>query len=288
MYLILPALSAFIYALGAISFKKALMCGVGSWRTAFVANLAFAAFSTPLVFFSSGSWPLSAVIFCIVIGFLFLAAQVLTFLALQRGDVSLATPVLGTKVILVVMFASLFGLRLTWWDAASAALTVLALALLSLEPGCKNNVRQTVGYGMSAAGVFSLCDVMLSHAATQIHPGRALFVLTWSCAFSSFILVPRFNGPLLHLRGSAIPWLWTGALFVGVQSAILGGTIAFSGDPSGCNVIYATRGLWSVVLAAVLSRLLGLSEIEVPKSVMVLRGIGALVLLCAIILTLMR
>ena len=48
---------------------------------------------------------------------LFIAGQTLTFLALERGDVSIATPVLGSKTIYVAWFSSLLGARLPWLGA---------------------------------------------------------------------------------------------------------------------------------------------------------------------------
>lgn len=287
-YLWLPALSALLYALGAVAFKRALMHGVGSWRTAFVTNWGFAIFSTLLVFTSHGDWPLVPVLVSALAGVLYLFGSLLTFLALQRGDVSLATPVLGLKVIFVVLFAGFFGMSLTAWDGLAAVLTLFALVLLSLELGSKKNVLQTIGYGASAAAVYALCDVMLARAAQDMHPARTLFVMTWVCAICSLWLMRRFNGPLFHLRGVALWWLLGGGVLIAIQTAILGGTIAFSGDPSGCNVVYSTRGLWSVIFAAIIARHVGLAEVNVPFKVMILRGVGAALLLAAIVLTTFR
>ena len=42
----------------------------------------------------------------VLVGLLFVVAQLFTFLALQKGDVSVVTPVLGSKVLLVAFSRS--------------------------------------------------------------------------------------------------------------------------------------------------------------------------------------
>jgi drug/metabolite transporter (DMT)-like permease len=68
-----------------------------------------------------------------VAALLFFLGQVFTFKALSRGDVSVTTPVMGTKVILVALFSSLLRVGevpLQWW--IGAALSTAAIGLLHL------------------------------------------------------------------------------------------------------------------------------------------------------------
>ena len=67
---------------------------------------------------------------------LFFAGQVFTLLALNTGDVSVATPVLGVKILLVALLSTVLigdpiGARL--WTAA--ALSSVAIALLNIDRG---------------------------------------------------------------------------------------------------------------------------------------------------------
>src|SRR5262245_8423307 len=67
---------------------------------------------------------------------LFFVGQIFTLLALNTGDVSVATPVLGLKILLVAVLAAVLigdpiGARL--WTAA--ALSSVAIALLNVSPG---------------------------------------------------------------------------------------------------------------------------------------------------------
>ena len=68
-----------------------------------------------------GWWPLSMLWQPLIGGLLFLAGQVFTFLALNSGDVSVATPVLGVKIVLVALSSVLLlpdPVPLRWWIAA--------------------------------------------------------------------------------------------------------------------------------------------------------------------------
>src|SRR6185503_6184125 len=105
-YLLLPFSASLLYVFGAIYLKDASIRGVGVWRTTVVTNVIFA-----LVFSSlwmiGGRWPEPAVwIQPAAAAFLFLGGQVLALVALQRGDVSVATPVMDLKVVLVAFFVT--------------------------------------------------------------------------------------------------------------------------------------------------------------------------------------
>ena len=74
---------------------------------------------------------------------LFFAGQVFTLLALSTGDVSVATPVLGVKILLVALLTAVLigdpiGARL--WTAA--ALSTTAIALLNISRGACPQARR--------------------------------------------------------------------------------------------------------------------------------------------------
>ena len=77
-------------------------------------------------------------------------------------------------------------------------------------------------------------------------------------------------------------WAVGGAALIGLQGTFLYASIALSGDPVGTNIVYAIRGLWSVLLVAWVGKWLGNREAGLPASVLVLRGVGALLLMGAI------
>src|SRR6188508_1288236 len=103
--LVLPLASAMLYVIGALLMRRAADFGVGFWRTTFVANLICAAVFSPLLLLG-GKFHLDLLWQPAVVALLFVLGSVLNFISLDRGDVSIATPVLGIKIILVALFTT--------------------------------------------------------------------------------------------------------------------------------------------------------------------------------------
>ena len=102
---LLPLIAAIIYAIGALVVKRAAELGVGMWRTAFVANVVGALVFLPLLLFE-GTTRLELWWQPVIAGLAFTIGQALTFTAMDKGDVSVATPVLGLKILFVAVWMS--------------------------------------------------------------------------------------------------------------------------------------------------------------------------------------
>src|SRR5262245_15081088 len=111
-----------IYVVGALLLKRAADLGSDVWRTTRVINYTTALMSMAL-WMLGGTMPSPPLWWQPpAAGMLFFAGQVFTLLAVSIGDVSVATPVLGLKVLLVALFTALLigdpvGARL--WTAAA-------------------------------------------------------------------------------------------------------------------------------------------------------------------------
>ena len=73
-----------------------------------------------------------------------------------------------------------------------------------------------------------------------------------------------------------------GAALIGLQGSFLYASIALSGDPVGVNIVYAVRGLWSVLLVMWIGKWLGNREASLARPVLLLRGLGATLLIIAV------
>src|SRR6185295_16906795 len=113
--------------------------GVNVWRITVVTNLAFGLFFAALWVFGGrlpqgAGWLQPA-----ATAGLFLVGQVLALVALQRGDVSVATPVMGIKVVLVAFFVTwIVGERVPaaiWAGAALSSAGILFLSRGGARPG---------------------------------------------------------------------------------------------------------------------------------------------------------
>src|ERR1043165_2053562 len=95
--LLLPLCAALLYVMAVLALKRAAELGVGLWESTFVSNL-LAALALQVVLVFGGNWlPRAFWWQPVVVAIFFLLGQSATLFSLQRGDVSIATPVLGVK-----------------------------------------------------------------------------------------------------------------------------------------------------------------------------------------------
>src|ERR1041384_1582038 len=97
--ILLPLCAALLYVVGALLVKRSGDFGVGVWRTAFTSNLT-SALIFQLLLPLRGTCHAESLWQPALLGVLFLRAQLLNYLALEVDDASVATPVLGVKIIL--------------------------------------------------------------------------------------------------------------------------------------------------------------------------------------------
>ena len=283
----IPLGSALGYGVAALMLKRATERGAGSWRVSFIANWVLAAVFGLLLFWPA-EHPASAVnvLHAAITGVIFFVGQVFTFLALSRGDVSVATPVLGSKVIFVAFFAALMGdtkVTPTMWVAV--LLTAIATALLGGGSSVKQRevILRSMLYGFCAASAFAFTDVLQQRwvplwGFSHYEPTQFLTV-----ALLSFGLVPFFRGPLRELPPAAWRWALAGGTILGVQAAGVAWGIVFIGATV-TNVLYNSRGMWSVVLVWTIGHWFSNVERTQGRAVMVRRLAGSLLLLAAIAL----
>ena len=125
VYLFLPLLLGLLYSIAAMAYKGAMAEGVDIWRIIFYSNLATAILLLPLLVFVETPLPDASFHQPLVAGLAFFIGIILNVFALHRGDVSVATPVLGTKVLFVAVFTILVlgkpVLPSLWISAAAGA-----------------------------------------------------------------------------------------------------------------------------------------------------------------------
>ncbi len=217
-------------------------------------------------------------------GLLFFVGQIFTFLALSRGDVSVTTPVLGSKVIFVALFTVLFGAAVVT-PAMWIAVLLTAIATAMLGGGGRKVQRdalmRSLLYGFTAASAFGLTDVLQQRWVKLwgfTHFAPTVFAVV---ALLSFGLVPFFRGSLREL--SAPTWRWTlgGGVVLTAQAGGIAWSIVHIGATT-TNVLYNSRGVWSVVLVWTIGHWFGNVERAHGPAIMLRRLAASALLLAAI------
>jgi len=284
---LLPLFSSVGYAVAALCIKRAVELGLGPWRMAFLSNLAvWMVFMTGL-FWYEPTWKLDPWWPPVLAGMLFFIGQALTMLSLVRGDVSVATPVLGSKVILVALFVVLFtDQELGWRIWVASGLTVAGIVLLQWGglPHDRRRVIHTILYAGASAVAFSLADVIIQQWTRVIGFGLFVAVSTSVNLLASFALIPLFRAPLWNLPKGSLRFVLLGVLVLALQAYSLFIAMGLFGKVVEANIIYSSRGIWSVVLVWYVGHWFGNIERDSGGGVIIRRLAGSALILSGIVL----
>lgn len=288
MYLLFPLTASILFVIATMFFKQAADHGAGIWRTTFVTNL----ITAPLFIFL---WPLGGTLPIwtdfyqpAIVAMCFLCGQVLQFLSLERGDVSIATPVLGTKILIVAGLQTILTsdpVTPVLW--VSAGIAVVAVMLLNSSGGHRHHhVTFTIIASILSGACFALFDVLVQKWSPAWETGRFLPVMFCFVAAFSFVLPLFFHAPLKELSKPTWKAMIPGAILMASQALAIICGISLYGHATEMNVVYALRGLWSVAAVWMIGHWFQNTERGLGTRVMTIRMIGAALLVFAIVLML--
>lgn len=279
----LPLAAGLLYALGALAIKQALDARIGASSMALLANVALAVgfaplwLATPAPLLPSPIWPVA------VYGALVALGNWLVFVALRHGDVSVATPVLGSKVVVVaVLVSGLLGQRLSLGTWLGVALCTAALFLLQRGVAHAGERRGlTLVLSLVACVSFALSDILVQHWAPKMGFAGFMFPALGFGALMSVVALPAVVSDRRALRSGWRPAL-LGATFNVGQGMLLTLSIALHRDATTTNVLYGLRGVWSLVLVVTLGGAFRNAERRLGARVLGNRLAGALLMVCAV------
>ena len=281
-----PLCSALGYTFAALMLKRATERGVGPWRVMVIVNCTAALLFAPWWLRGGNPFAWSHFFHAVLSGVTFFIGQILTFLALSRGDVSITTPVLGTKVILVAFFAVLFAgehLTPTLWIAA--LLTTLATALLGGEIRTnRERVLPSILFGFSAATAYASADIQQLNWAPGWGFGHYAPVMFATVGALSLAMVSRLPEPLSAMPRRSVAWAVGGGVLLSLQATGIAYSIAEFHEVTLTNILYNTRGVWSVLLVWAAGHWFSNTERSVGNAIMGRRLAGAGLLLLAVLL----
>lgn len=284
-----PLFSAGVYSFAALALKRATANGAGPWRISFVTNWIQALFFAPLWLLGGQPFQWLHLGHAIIVGVVFFVGQVLTFLALSRGDVSVTTPVLGTKVVFVAIFTVALlheHVPSALWGAC--VLTTAATALLGggkSSAGREAAVRSIV-YGLAAATLFALTDVMAKQWAPLWGFGHFAPAMFMTVAICSVAQISQFRAPIRDLPPRTWRWLIPGAILLSAQACGIAFAIMTFGEATIVNILYSSRGVWSVAVVWAIGHWFENEERGHGHAVMARRLLGSALLIVAVWLAL--
>ncbi len=275
------------YGLAAIFFKRALETGAGTFRSLAYSNWFITLCFIPFPLLAEESFTRSEIELGAMLGVLFCASQTTCFLALRRGDASVTTPIMGTKTLFVAIFGyCIYAKSLPDQTWLAAILAVVAVILLGWPTKGSKPSFSSMGLALCTAAGFGLTDALVPEfrKAADVDPFNLIFIMVFSVGVLSFLFIPITRGRFLGWRGQADKWLIFGTIPLTAQAILMSLAIGLYDVPTEANVFYMSRGLWSVLFAAWIGRMIGATEASVSKAVMFRRLIGAALLLVGICL----
>lgn len=223
-----------------------------------------------------------------IIGGLFLAGQLFTFLAVDRGDVSIAAPVLGIKVLIVPAVSPLFvdeEFSARIWFAAAIAVVGIGFVQARDESVQRSRILASVGFALLAACSMTLFDLLIQRWAPAWGAGFFLPIAFGFAAVISLAFVGLADRPSeLRDRNSLRP-LAIGSALMAVQAIGMTVTLGLFGDATRVNIVYSLRGFWGVLLTWILAGHLAESDTATGHRTMAMRLIGAVLIGVSVVIS---
>jgi len=294
MHLMIPFVASFVFVASLVCVQRAARprtdkTGVGAITVLFFSNqtlaLAFSFFWPFRESLGGTMQPLSTLWQPLLLASFFVLGLLFTFAAVRHGDISVATPVFGLKIFMVVLLLSVLGsekLSISMWLAAAMAATGVGLIQWTGR-GRPRHVFITIVLAMLASMFYAHFDVLIQGWAPSWGVGRILPITFWFVSIISLPMIPWIDWQKLKDR-EILGWVALTSFLTMLQAFMIVGALAYFGDAARINIVFATRGMWAVVLAWAMGKTASNYEAEGSPTALRMRFVGASLLTLAVII----
>ena len=245
----------------------------------------------------SGFWPMGGQIPSwyafwqpALVALFFFAGQCFIFSAFRYGDVSVAVPVVSTKVIFVAAMLALLTTspptRAIWVATVLAAFGIILINFI-VPKSDRPVVMKTIVLAFAGAFCFAAFDICVQEFGKTWGTGRLGPISYWFVGLFSMSLLPFANRRKEVVESGVWRGLLFGGFLIAVQASLLVYSLSNYNDAAGINVVYSLRGLWGVLFAWLAADWVGGSESSLTRKVMMFRLVGACLLLAAVVIAIL-
>ena len=285
---LLPLTSAILYTFATVFTKRAILDGAGLLRTFYITNLLAALVQFIPIVFVDAPMPdmelLKIPIFC---GFLYFIGQLALFVSMRIGDVTVQIPMLGIKVVFVALFLVwITGVELQTKIMVASFITTAAVFIMGMSSvKFSRKMLYTIVLVLIANAAFAFSDCLIQINMSKVGTLWFMFFMYNTTMLFSFFVIPFFRAPLRAIPKAAWKWTLAGAAIMSLQAFILVFAMGCFKIAAAANIIYATRGVWSIVIIWFAGKFIGNDERSIGANMMLKRLAGASLMLIAVAIT---
>ncbi len=288
MHLLLPLFAAIIYSLASLFFKQGYQRGATAAQTFHISNLVGGVFFLPLWIWG-GSIPLVDLWHPALVAGLICIAGYTMFAAIRLGDVSLVTPLMGTKVIFVALALVWTGEAMTTGLWVASLLTPVGIFLIGFKDFAKARTGgRAVLFAIFSSLMFGVSDVIMQNWALSYGRFAFLGAVAGFIGLISLAILTATRWRGMKTAPGVLRPAIIGGLVLSVQGMMMGYALGFFHDAGRVNIVYGIRGLWSLVLVWLIGRWFGNDERHQSHDALGWRLAGTILLTVAIVLAFLR
>ncbi len=284
-----PIFAALCYTLGVIIIKYSSQNNALSGSSLLVMNnLVSGLVFIPQIFFANALPELNIVWQPLLAGAFCAVGNIATFFCAERGEVSLMTPIMGVKILFVLMFSALLlRTHLPLSIIIAGALCCISVFIMSWtkQNGEKSKLIFTIFLALLASTAYAICDVILQKTAHNFDTPAMLSIMTLPIFLSIIPFIPKFFKEAYSTSKNAISLGVLSAIFLVGESYLMFISITGKVGAALCNILFNTRGVIAIILVYILGKQFAKIK-ELNKSQAIRRIVGAGLILISIFIAL--